>query len=289
MLGGYNLSLQGDSHKSSGTVCQDASCIKLLPCGWLAAAVADGVGSAKYSDIGSELAVRAATDYIYECCPSEWDINNLTNVLITAYETALEKITEKAEEDGNPLSEYDTTLTVAVYNGDCLAYAHVGDGGIITLTKNGDFSIQTTAQKGDEFNSVNPLRSRKWEFGISESGICAFAMLTDGIYDIVCPWLLSNQEQKVYINYIRSFMDRNLLKADTEEDFENIKREAESFLFSSYNSSITDDKTIAVIINTDVLPDVKDVEYYAEPDWDKLKEEKMEKLYAPKKAVVIEH
>jgi serine/threonine protein phosphatase PrpC len=283
MLGYYNLSLQGESHKKDGTVCQDASRIEKIPCGWIIAAIADGVGSAKHSDVGSSLAVHTVIEHISESCPAEWSVSELTAALRAAYKSSLEKITAKADDDGNDLSEYDTTLTAAIYNGSRLVYAHVGDGGIITLSKNGDFSMLTAPQKGEEFNSVSPLRSEKsWEFGSNsdDDSICAFAMVTDGIYDVVCPWLLSQQEQKIYINYIRPFMDRNLLKAGTTEDFEIIKTEAEGFLDSERNQNITDDKTVAVVINTDVMPAVKPDEYYAEPDWARLQGENRKFLYS---------
>lgn len=280
MLGYYNLSLQGDSHKDKNIVCQDASLIKELPCGWIIAVIADGVGSAKYSDVGSLLAVNNIVEYFNEHCPLEWDIAELKDTLLVAYEATLEKITEHAEVEGESLSEYDTTLTIAVYNGDQVVYAHVGDGGIITLSKDGDFALLTLPQKGEEFNVVSPLRNKKaWVFGESNLDVCALAMFTDGIYDVVCPWILSQQEQKIYINYIRPFMDRNILKSDTMEDFEVIKKEAENFLNSAQNSSITDDKTVAVVINTNFIPAIKNSDYYAEPDWVQLQNENKQNLY----------
>jgi serine/threonine protein phosphatase PrpC len=246
------------------------------------AVIADGVGSAKNSDVGAKLAVDTVVNYVHDRCSPEWNTEELQNVLRVAYETALEKITERAEADGESLSDYDTTLTTAVYNGNQIVYAHVGDGGIVTLSKDGDFAMLTSPQKGEEFNSVSPLRSKKaWAFGESnqELEICALAMFTDGIYDVVCPWLLSQQEQKIYVNYIRPFMDRNILKSDTMEDFEVIKREAEAFLNSEQNAGITDDKTVAVVINTDFTPAVKNIDYYTEPDWVQLQSENKQNLY----------
>lgn len=42
--------------------------------------------------------------------------------------------------------------------------------------------------------------------------------------------------------------------------------------------NVTDDKTIVGLINTDILADLKDEEYYKEPDWDKLNENMKRKL-----------
>jgi serine/threonine protein phosphatase PrpC len=252
----------------------------ILRNGWAAAFIADGVGSAKHSDVGAFLAISTVIDHIKKACPKKWDIRKISLTLRNAYTHALDNISRRAVKDGKPLCEYDTTLTVAIYNGNQIAYAHVGDGGIVTLSKSGDFSILTTPQKGGEFNTVQPLRSEKWVFGTSDKDVCAFAMFTDGIYDIVCPWILSEQKQPIYVNYIRPFLDRNLIKVDKMMDFIKIKREIEEFLDSEYNDRITDDKTIAAVINMDVLPAVKPPEYYAEPDWERLQKETRKRLYS---------
>jgi hypothetical protein len=281
MLGYYNLSLQGTSHKASGTVCQDSSHIEILKNGWAVAVIADGLGSAKHSDIGAYLAVNTVVEHIKKFCPNKWELKKFIPILRQAYKSAWTEIIKKAAIAGNDTSEYDTTLTTAIYNGKQLVFAHVGDGGIVTLSKYGDFAMLTNPQKGNEFNTVSPLRSEeKWVFGNSKNDVCAFSMFTDGVYDVVCPWLLAKREQPVYVNYIRPFMDRNLLKANDMKDFEKIRKEVRVFLNSEYNSNITDDKTIATVINMDILPAVKPDEYYAEPNWAQIQSEHRKKLYS---------
>jgi serine/threonine protein phosphatase PrpC len=281
MIGYYNLSLQGNSHKASGKVCQDASRTITMKNGWVLAIIADGLGSAKCSHIGAALAVDTVIEQMNKLCPKKWEIKKITSVLHKAFSVACDVISKRAAKDKIPLSEYDTTLTVAVYNGSQVVYAHVGDGGIITLSKYGDFLKLTKQQKGDQFNTVIPLRMEtKWAFGESDNNICAFSMLTDGIYDVVCPWILAEHKQPIYVNYIRPFIDRNLLKANCMRDMENIQREVETFLNSEYNANITDDKTIATVINLSVLPTVKQGDYYAEPEWEHLQSEHKKKLYS---------
>ena len=53
----YGFSIQGKSHIDKGTVCQDSNKTGRLRAGYYFGAVADGVGSAPHSDIGSKLAV----------------------------------------------------------------------------------------------------------------------------------------------------------------------------------------------------------------------------------------
>jgi serine/threonine protein phosphatase PrpC len=249
--------------------------------GWAVAIIADGLGSAKHSDTGSFLAVSTVIDHMQRHCPKKWDIKKLTACLRESFLTALRNINKKASKEKNSAAEYDTTLTVAVYNGSQVVFGHVGDGGIITLSKYGNFLMLTRPQKGDEFNTVNPLKNmEKWVFGASDNDICAFAMFTDGIYDVICPWILAEQEQPIYINYIRPFIDRNLLTVNSMKDFVKIKTEIEAFLNSEYNAKITDDKSIAAVINLSTLPIVRTDEYYAEPEWERLQNENKKKLYS---------
>ncbi|MCL1867263.1 MAG: protein phosphatase 2C domain-containing protein, partial [Oscillospiraceae bacterium] len=225
------MSLQGTSHKASGTVCQDSSCTTLLDNGWAIAVIADGLGSAKHSDIGSFLAVNTVVEYVKKHCPKKWVIPKIITVLKNSFSVSLDLITKRAVKEKNPLNDYDTTLTVAVYNGSQAVFGHVGDGGIITLSRHGDYSMLTRPHKGGEFNMVSPLKCEgRWTFGNSDNDICALSMFTDGIYDIVCPWILSEQKQPVYVNYVRPFMDRNVLKVHSMKDFMKIKNEVELFL-----------------------------------------------------------
>ena len=280
MLGYYHLSLQGISHQTAGVTCQDASEIVKLENGWVVAAVADGLGSCKYSDIGSTNAVSAVIAYLSENMVAEWNVDSLCVILKEAYESAVSVITEIAQSKNHSVRDYDTTLTTAIYNGRQVVYAHVGDGGIVLLQEDGQYAQLTEVQKGEAFNAVAPLRNEKsWAFGASGEDVCAFSMFTDGIYDVVCPWLLASENQKIYINYVRPFMDMNLIMANSEEDFLVLQENAAAFLLSDYHENITDDKTIAVVVNTDIIPELQPEEYYFEPDWEALQNEKRKKLY----------
>lgn len=278
MIGHYHMSRIGSSHRSAGGVCQDASDVKTLENGWVIAAIADGLGSAKHSDVGSRLAVREVISFAENYMPCCWHDDSLISMLRTAYHSALKKIEEEAKKHGNPGMDYDTTLTSLVYNGSNVVFGHVGDGGIIALDQYGEFSRLTTAQRGEECNSVVPLRSGpdNWVFGVSsDESVCALLMLTDGLYDVACPWLIAKEKQNIYLKFVRPFMDRNILPVETPADFEEVREKIEESLSVDY-PSVTDDITIVGIINTDVMPEVKD---YEEPDLGSFAQKHKEKLY----------
>ena len=283
MLGFYKMSLIGSAHKTiGGGVCQDASDCRLLENGILIAAVADGLGSSKHSDVASKLAVGTVLSYLSENLPAAWYEATIISVMRDAYQKALDEIKTVARESSHDESDYDTTLTTAVYNSRNIIYGHVGDGGIITLSSSGDYSILTTAQKGEEFNVTTPLRagSEKWVFGRSEEDVCAFAMMTDGLFDVACPWILSSTDCPVYVNFVRSFIDNNLLKAGTPDDFDTLQKEIEEYLTGEDLKNVTDDITVVGVINTDLQPSVKPDDYYIEPDFEKLLSENRAKLYS---------
>ena len=281
MIGSYKMSIIGSSHlKKENGVCQDSSDVKMLENGWVVAVIADGLGSAKKSEVGSSLATKTIIDFVSQYIPNQWDNDSLQALLKVAYHTALKAMQQVAEEEGSPLYDYDTTLTTAIYNGNDVVYAHVGDGGIITITPYGDIKLLTEVQKGEAYNETYPLRSGpdKWILGHSKEQICAFTMMTDGIFDIACPWLLATKDQRIYINYVRPFLDRNVLPVNTDEDFFNAEVEIRAFFEGKHSVGITDDKTIVGVINTEVLPEEKEASYYEEPDWENLSAEKSKQL-----------
>lgn len=283
MLGYYKMSIIGTSHQAKENgVCQDASDVEILDNGWIVAAIADGLGSAKKSEVGAATAVKTVLSFVKENRPDLWHEESLISLLRIAYHKAMKAIILVSEENKDDLSDYDTTLTTIIYNGVNVVYGHVGDGGVITLSSFGDFSVLTEAQKGESFNETYPLRAGpySWNFGVSKEDVCALTMMTDGIFDVACPWLLAKTEQPIYINFIRPFMDMNLINATTQEDFENVQSEMIEFFTGKDCTRITDDKTIVGIINTSIIPETKDADFYIEPNWKKLAQNLHDHLYA---------
>ena len=282
MLGYYKMSMIGTAHQAKeGGVCQDASDVIVLKNGWIAAAIADGLGSAKQSEKGAAAAVKAVLSFVDGNYPKLWHEESLISLLRIAFHKAWNTIQALSEENGDEICDYDTTLTAVLYNGTNAVYGHVGDGGIIALSSYGKYSVLTKAQKGEAFNETSPLRAGpdSWTFGAANEDVCALVMMTDGIFDIACPWLLSKSAQPVYVNYIRPFMDINILKVSSPEDFEHAQAEITEFFGSPDSRQITDDKTIVGIINTEIMPEVRPESYYEEPDWEALAREHRERLY----------
>lgn len=280
MIYSYGISQTGLSHIEKGIICQDAHCIKKTKTKWVIAAVADGVGSAKHSDIASSMAVKTIADYCSSNIIARIEIKEIERILSEAYSLAQKLIEEKAEEDGNSITEYDTTLSTVVYDGKNLIYAHSGDGGIVGLSPEGKYIRITLPQKGRDGICVIPLRAgvRAWEIGHYNGEIVSVLLATDGVYDTLYPYLLRGTENEVNVPLIRSFMDNTVIQIN-KQNLKEIKEERSNFLLSDACSIIRDDKTVVVLINNEIEPKMQPESYYNEPDWDLLQKEWNKKTY----------
>jgi len=280
----YGMSIVGSSHVSRGIVCQDSHKVKRLMNGLVIAAIADGVGSSLHSDIASAIAVDTVVDY----CESmllkltfKPSVNKLEEIIREAYTEAQLNIEKESAAMNNPITDFDTTLSMIIYDGKKIVYGHCGDGGIIGLTNQGDYVKITEPQKTEGIYVI-PLRAGldTWIIGNSgkEDDLCSVLLATDGVYDTFFPYLLRNQEVEVYVPLIRYFMDNNILRLSQANE-EQIQEDRKKFLTSDACASITDDKTVVTVLNGEIYPDIKQEIYYAEPDWELLQTQWNQRAY----------
>lgn len=189
----YGFSLQGKSHVDKGVVCQDFNKVERLKCGLYMGIVADGVGSAAKSDVGSKLAVESLYTYCDKNIKKDSTEEMLETILAEGYMYALEQIAEYAKEQEEPLQDFDTTMSSVIYDGKKVVYGHAGDGGIIVRFSDGRSESITKRQKGADGVSVRPLRAGEssWEFGAVED-VVAVLLVTDGMLDgVIQPNLIN--------------------------------------------------------------------------------------------------
>lgn len=269
----YGFSLQGKSHIRKGVVCQDSHLVDQLENGWYLLAVADGVGSAKHSEEGSQIATTSTAQYCRGHITSEMDSTQVLDVLKGAYESAFRQIEEHCASKNGRIEDYDTTLSVAIYTGSEVYLGHAGDGGIVVKDSDGKYEMITMPQKGEDGISVRPLRAGRdsWEFGIVYKTVTAVLLATDGMLDALLPPLLSikqmqenplmkDKQMNVYVTLAEFFLNpacvfsnpsvsnpnqylHNFLNEDlTNEQFNQC-------LYSGYNS-LFDDETATAICDT---------------------------------------
>lgn len=273
MLIAYGMSIVGTSHVGKNTPCQDSHRYELLANGWMAVAVADGVGSAKHSEVASKIACDVFIETCKTCITQETQTSDLKDIIKKAYTAADQQIKEYVYKIDDIITDYDTTLSTVIYDGKHIVYGHSGDGGIVVLTTSGDYIKVTQPQKANDGICVVPLRAGEahWEFGECEAEVASVLLATDGVYDNFMPYLLRGQPVELYVPLIRWFMDNNAIGI-TAENREQVEESRKNFLCGDSCKAITDDKTIVVAFNADVIPALKEDSYYAEPDWAKLQE-----------------
>lgn len=276
----YGTSIVGTSHVKKGTVCQDAHKASVLDNGWCVAAVADGVGSAKHSEIASDMAVSTVIQHCADQIKADSQIDDLEKILKSSYAAAEKAIQGYVDERGEVITDYDTTLSVVVYDGKTIVYGHSGDGGIVGLRNDGLYVKITNPQKAADGICVIPLRAGEthWEFGVAEGEFASVLLATDGVYDTFFPYLLKGQPNEVYVPLIQYFLDNNVLEL-TEGNVADVKQIRIDLLNGAAYEPVTDDKTVLVVVNPDVKPSFQDEEYYKDPDWDALQLEWNKKAY----------
>ncbi len=272
VLSHFAITLRGKTHIANGTSCQDYSGTatvfnKNLGMKMAIAAIADGVGSCKYSDDGSRIAVTSVLETLGN------ELSRLTNVSETtvpeivkkSFVIALNRIKEESGSRNESLSSFDTTLTVAVLTeeGTCFL-GHVGDDGAVALFTDGSYSMVTERMKGEYENEVIPLaRKNYWAFSVLTEPIASIVLMTDGLLnEVVSPELFNN---RVYYPLVKPIFE-NPMK--TASDINYLKTWWEDYLQSDTfeEFDVIDDITLAVIQVPDLLEKVKPQEF-DENEW----------------------
>jgi serine/threonine protein phosphatase PrpC len=266
----YGVCLQGTDHQKSNTVCQDAYRIVKHSDMCYIAAVADGLGSEKRSDIASKMAVSIAVDYCAAMFKSGISSTAVASTIRESFEKALKAIEDKAEADHGDINQYDTTLSLAIYNKGVLHYGHVGDSGIVVLADDGLYE-KVTEQQRNKYSDVFPLCFKdKWVFGTFKKKATSVFLATDGIYDTLFPIYIRDTPVSIHVQLASYFMDNTRRRIDKVGE-KAVQKEIESFLRDiPAEKEVSDDKTVVCLINTAITPAWQPDEYYMEPDWNEL-------------------
>lgn len=273
----YTCNIAGPYHIENDLPCQDSFAV-FQNDDFSILAVADGLGSEKHADIGADVAAKTAVAYcsdhvrVTEEMPFEEIKKIMNNGLVNAYKAVL----TRSSQDGNDSDQYDTTLCLAIYDGKCLYYAQSGDSGLVALLENGEY-YRVTSQQRDEEGRVFPLccGPEKWEFGVVNASVSGFMLMTDGVFDQVCPKLLRHCDIDINIPIAAKFIDHFDC---TEKDVPELQTAVHEYLEKFPRYLIDDDKTVVVLINPDRIPAKKEDAYYAIPDWQTLHDEAEKKL-----------
>jgi protein phosphatase 2C-like protein len=179
----------GTAHLKAGKQCDDfASCVevqsRLGPV--LIAAVSDGAGSARYSSIGSRIAVRVFTELAVRHLDRLGSLRSLTQGMANEW---IEKIRKRivlaaCRRDTAP-REFAATLVAAIVSPNDAAFIHVGDGASVFRSKeSAEWIVPTWPAQGEYasttfFVTDDPLRSVQHAY--IDQSITEIAVFSDGM------------------------------------------------------------------------------------------------------------
>lgn len=271
MIYHYAVSEIGAYHIKNKTVCQDSYSYLKISEHFAIGVVADGLGSELHSEVASEMACSVSIAYCREKIKEDYSKDQILQVIKESFHRALDAINQYVNEHKEDVSQYDTTLSLAVYLNGNVYYGHSGDSGIIILNEDGTYEALTIKQQ-DDFGCVYPLCSgeKKWVFGYKNK-VGSVLLATDGLFDIFFPYLLKYAPNKsIYVLLAKYFMSNDSLQFGdkTENEVEGVVRE---YIENIPESQVNDDKTILLMMDTSIKPKVLEKEYYDAPDWEKLK------------------
>lgn len=268
-IAAFGLTFQGASHISREipVACQDYHSMRWLETEKiLIAAIADGVGSCALSHFGSRTAVDTALDSVRKGLAklaqgSPLKLNSeetgfraaMKEIMVEAFRAARSTVEDLADngEPPQPLFSFQSTLTLAIYDGDYLFHAHVGDDGIVAQLPDGTVEMATRRVKGEEANSVFPLQSGEqyWQFGVTPH-VAGFIMATDGVLD---SFVASGHQSGAYFNGIcYSFMEKAVytLADRTPGAPKRAMEEYKQFMQSDgYTRQVADDLTLVAVVS----------------------------------------
>lgn len=248
----FCISQRGESHIKNNLPCQDRSGFRWVNKQIVIASIADGVGSCQLSDYGAETAVKSSLDFLEKFLEVEMNQpdfvfdtpSRIKMGLSGAMQYAFDSVEKRAEELEVLSYSLQSTLTLAVYDGTTLYFAHAGDDGIVALDEDGIYAMVTARIKGEEASSVFPLQSKQWTYGKVNNTV-GFVMATDGVLDaFVRP---ESENNRVYYRFMEPVFyttqtDAESAKSNCNDWDEYLKTEA-------YRNAVTDDITFVGVVN----------------------------------------
>lgn len=264
MLTTYAVGLPGPTHIDRGICCQDAHACAMVNDELVVAAVADGLGSESHSEIGSSVAAVTAVELCRERLTDVSDVEGCLATMREAFAAANDAVAQAANDMGEPLDQFDTTLCLAIFDGDRLLWGNAGDSGMVAALRTGEYEAITRQQRDDE-GRVYPLCfDARWEFG-ARDGVASLALCTDGVLENLAPPIL-RKRWRTPIDTMLARMFLEPLPGDAA-NVAAIQSEAEEYLKSYPRHLLDDDKTLLVIFDEEQPPAQMPEEYYEGPDW----------------------
>jgi Protein phosphatase 2C len=248
-------SVCGTSHKQRSQPCQDAHYWNSPEPGILIAAVADGAGSAAFSEVGAQIAVKTVVEALRDlwvmpdtegdretwlsaaALTDDADTPPILTCLKDALETARQAVEAEAQAQQESVREFASTLILVVATPMWVAAAQVGDGAAV-LGEGDSVRSLTSPSCGEYINEttflVSPNALETAQFELWHGAISHFALLTDGLQLLALDMPSAEPHPPFFAPLFRFITQDELDAAEAQIQLEN-------FLNSDRVSQRTDD------------------------------------------------
>jgi hypothetical protein len=256
---------QGTAHQKQGLPCQDAEDFRILPAGVFLAALADGAGSAEFSEEGARCAVEEALEVLasgLETALPESETGWI-DLMAGAFRSAQAALQRMAVEMDIPLREFAATLACAAVVGEWLAVGQLGDGAVVAGDPAGGFFSITQAQRGEYANETFFLTQEdsleQVEVHILHQPVQALALMSDGLTRLALK-MPANEPHLPFFAPLFEF-------AATVEDEARAREQLCAFLASGRVCARTDDdKSLILAVSTAYRRPEENVDVRSDPE-----------------------
>ncbi|MGI0483117.1 PP2C family serine/threonine-protein phosphatase [Geminocystis sp. CENA526] len=253
----------GVSHQQQNLPCQDYGDYLLFGNKIVIGAVADGAGSAKYSDIGSKIAVNTAIsflegyfDRLLENIKLNPDkprrntpsINQAQDVYNDLLKEVLKAINDEAQKSNYQYQDLACTLIIFFASDKYICAMQIGDGFIAVRPVDEDLQLLFTPDKGEYINETTFVTSsnafEEMQIKVLDKPCSFICASTDGLEKVAINFK-NWQPFPPFFNPLEEYMKET---AETEED----KQYIIDFLNSErLNARTNDDKTLLLALLTE--------------------------------------
>ena len=268
----YQASVPGTSHLALDIPNQDSFAVRIVRSGWsstcvapggtrvrrvrgdefVVAAVADGLGSAELSDLGSAAAATAAVEALSLSAATYPGLAGIDDLKLEGVvHRALTAVNRKAAEVGADPAALATTLALCVWDGYSVAWACAGDSGIVGLFADGYHPLCRMDRAGHRNTVFSLSADDHWRFGMAE-GVEGLVLATDGMLEQFVPGFVVSASEadgdlaNVEVNDPLLDLLLRLDPADAARP-EDLSAAAEKFLGDLDPIDVYDDKTVVVL------------------------------------------
>lgn len=255
--------VQGVSHARLNLPCQDAQGYRLLPDGTLLVAVADGAGSARFSEQGADCAIEAALRSLSAAFEgndpedgADWE-RRLRGAFGDA-RGAVVSLAALSEDAETTPRDYAATLTCVVASAGRLAVGQVGDGAVIVVDGEGSLFAATRLQRGEYANETHFISEEdaleQMAVEVLEMNVAALAVMSDGLIRLA----LKMPAQQPHAPFFQPlFRFASSVQADSEAEQQASQQLAEFLTSERVNARTDDDKSLVLAVREGVvLPDL---------------------------------